>query len=355
MNRGGVVAATLAIVCAWAQAQALPEYRCDSVRAGRGEALEADVEARIFATRSQPSQAAVVELETLRRSARTGSYLEGVLAFELAWRHLEAGRSAEATALAREVLSNDYVEGARVDQMRAVIAQVARDAQRWQDVIATLLPVVEGGCRRVPDTYRYLLAEAYVQLDDREAALMQIDAADPSDDAEGVKWMRVALGLDCADGPTAACAVRVLRYAQTPGPSAGLQQLVDEHLAILTRIDQHRPTLDQARASGLLDGGFRLIPRPPQTLSELVPLKRIAPTYPYAALKQGQQGYVELQVTVAPTGKVIGAQVVDSSPPGVFESAALKAARKARFKPAMANGVPIETSGRFTVQFRMNQ
>ncbi len=355
MSRGGLIAATLALGSAWAHAQELPEYRCDPVRAGRGEALEADVEARIFAARAQPSHEAVVELETLGRSARTGSYLDGVLAFELAWRHLEAGRSAEATALAREVLSNDYVEGVRVDQMRAVIAQVARDARRWREVIATLLPVVESGCRRVPDTYRYLLAEAYIHQDVREAALVQIDAADPSDDAEGVKWMSAALGLDCAGEPSVSCAVRVLRYAQMPGPSAGLQQLINEQLVTLTRIDRHRPMLEQAQASGLLDDRFRLIPRPPQTLSTLKPLKRVAPTYPREALKRGQQGYVELHITVAPTGEVISAKVVDSSPPGVFESVALKAAFKARFEPATADGVPIETSGRYTVHFKLGK
>lgn len=349
------VAAALAPISVLAYAQALPEYTCNPARAGRGEALEPDVETRIVASRARPTAEAVAELETMAGRAPARSYLAGVLAFELAWRHLDAGRGERAAERAHAVLRNEYVEGARIDQMRAVLAQLARDAQRWPEVVEALQPVVEQHCRPVPDAYRYLLAEAHVRLGDAGAALIQIDAAEPADDAEGIRWMRAALAHDCAGDPGASCAVRVLRYAQTPGPSAGLQALINEHLDALSGMDAHRPMLEQARTAGLLDERDRLIPRPPKTLAELKPIKRVAPTYPQAALRRRQQGYVVLEITVAPTGEVIGARVVDSSPPGVFDSVSLKAASQARFQPATADGEPVETTGRYTVQFKLGR
>lgn len=353
MKRMRWVFALPAVIGVLAHAGELPPYTCNPPQAGRGQALEAEVEQRIAATRARPAAEAIAELETMAEAAPTGSYLDGVLAFERAWRYMDDGRAEPAAEQAHRVLRNEVVEGARIDQMRAVLAQLARDSQRWPEVVEALQPVVEQQCRPVPDTYRYLLAEAYVHLDDTGAALVQIDAAEPADDAEGIGWMRAALAHDCAGEPAASCAVRVLRYAQTPGPSAGLQALVNDYLATLSGVDAHRPMLEQARAAGLLDERYRLIPRAPKTLSELKPIKRVAPTYPQAAIRRGQQGYVELELTVGPTGKVIGARVVDSSPPGVFDAAALRAASQARFQPATADGEPVETTGRYTVQFKL--
>lgn len=347
------IATAVAVVCGSATAQALPEYSCHPLQEGRGDAVEPKIEQRINAARKLPTAEAISELESLAESAWPKGYMAGVLSSELAWRYLEAGRPAEAAANARAALQNVYLEGSRIDQMRGVLAQIETDAGRWEGVVEALQPVVDRQCRPVPAVFRYLLAEAQVRRGDAQAALIQIDAAQPQDTAQGLPWMRTALALDCAEAPGAACAVRVLRYAQTPGPSAGLQALVNEHLQILASVGELRPRLEQAREAGLLDADLRLIPRSPETVDELRPLVRVAPKYPRDALILGQQGYVKLEITVDRNGDVINARVVDSAPRGVFDRAALAAAWKGRFQPRIVDGEPAETTGRYTVHFKM--
>lgn len=355
MKSGFWCAAALAVIFSSAAAQALPEYSCHPLQEGRGDAVEPKIEQRINAARALPVAEAISELEALAENVWPKGYLAGVLSGELAWRYLEAGRPADAAAKARAALQNVYLEGSRIDQMRGVLAQLEANAGRWDGVVEALQPVVDRQCRTVPAVFRYLLAEAHIRRGDTQAALIQIDAAQPQDTAQGLQWMRTALALDCAGTPGAACAVRVLRYAQTPGPTAGLQALVNEHLRSLAGVTELRPTLEQAHEAGLLDADLRLVPRPPETVDELRPLVRVAPKYPREAVARGQQGYVELEITVDRNGDVTNAQVVDSVPRGVFDEAALKAAWKGRFQPRIVDGEPAETTGRYTVRFLMNR
>ena len=76
----------------------------------------------------------------------------------------------------------------------------------------------------------------------------------------------------------------------------------------------------------------------------LVALVRVQPTYPARALSQGLEGYVVVRFDVSTDGHVINVAVVDSSHK-VFEVAAVKAARKFRFKPRIVDGIPLETFG----------
>lgn len=349
------LAAALAFVVAPALAQNLPAYECHPQREGRGRALDQKLEARIAEALKMPAREGIAALEALRKDEAAGSYAEGVLLTELAWRQYEARLPADAGAAARAVLHNPYVEGQRIDAMRALLAQIDADSGNWRGVANALGPIVERLCRPVADAIRYLLATAYIRLGETGPALTQIDAAEPQDDALGVQWMRTALSLDCGGESGAVCAVRVLRYARTPGPSAGLQALLNGELATLKQVESVRAILDEAREAGLLDQGYALVPRPPKVVEELRPTVRIAPQYPREALRRGQQGYVVLDITVGPDGHVFQAKVADASPPGVFDDAAVKAALKGRFQPHTVNGQAIETTGRYTLRFVMGR
>lgn len=348
-------AAALVFAAAPALAQGLPEYECHPQQEGRGEGFDEKLETRVGESLKMPVREAISALEDLRKDETAGSYADGVLLSELAWRYHEARRPADAGAAALAVLRNTYVEGRRVDAMRAVLAQIDADAGTWRGVVDALGPVAEKQCRPVASVIRYLLATAHVRLGEAGPALIQIDAAEPQDDAEGVQWMRTALTLDCSDHPGPVCAVRVLRYAQTPGPSAGLQALLNAELARLKPVEAVRPMLDESRQAGLLDANYVLVPRPPKVIEELRPTVRIAPTYPHAALRRGQQGYVTLDITVGPDGRVLQAKVADASPPGVFDDVAVKAAEKGRFQPTTVNGQAVETRGRYTIKFLMDR
>jgi protein TonB len=87
----------------------------------------------------------------------------------------------------------------------------------------------------------------------------------------------------------------------------------------------------------------------------LVVLHRVPPRYPSRAEARGIEGWVRLEITVSPTGTVSKARVVDASPKGVFDRAALEAIRQWRFKPAFREGRAVEQQADQTVRFRLKK
>ncbi len=62
------------------------------------------------------------------------------------------------------------------------------------------------------------------------------------------------------------------------------------------------------------------------------------PVYPRAARAARQEGVVELRLLVNDGGRVERVEVLKSTPPGVFDSAATSAAKRYRFEPAQHAG-----------------
>jgi protein TonB len=89
--------------------------------------------------------------------------------------------------------------------------------------------------------------------------------------------------------------------------------------------------------------------------AELIPLVRIAPQYPTKALRDGIEGEVTLEITVGPDGSVKDASVKSAKPRGYFESVAVAAAFKARFRPKVVDGKPQQTTGTYTVKFALSK
>jgi periplasmic protein TonB len=89
--------------------------------------------------------------------------------------------------------------------------------------------------------------------------------------------------------------------------------------------------------------------------ADLIPLVRIAPQYPRQALRDGISGEVTLEITVGPDGTVKSARVKSARPRGYFESAAVAAAYKGRFRPKVVDGQPQETTGVYTVTFTLSE
>jgi protein TonB len=83
------------------------------------------------------------------------------------------------------------------------------------------------------------------------------------------------------------------------------------------------------------------------------PIKAPAPQYPVAAVRNHQQGWVEVQFTVGTDGKVSAATVVDSTPPHVFDQAALTAVRQASYRPRLDNGKPVTATLRRRIEFKL--
>jgi periplasmic protein TonB len=78
---------------------------------------------------------------------------------------------------------------------------------------------------------------------------------------------------------------------------------------------------------------------------EYLPIVKVAPVYPRRAQTRGIEGFVLLEFVVTRTGAVRDPVVIEASPPGIFDRAAIQAALKFKYKPKVVNGEPIDVAG----------
>ena len=72
--------------------------------------------------------------------------------------------------------------------------------------------------------------------------------------------------------------------------------------------------------------------------ADLKPTKRVEPEYPADAARSGTTGFVELEYTVDPTGKVASVSVTNAKPARTFEKAAVSAVKQWEFAPGGGHG-----------------
>lgn len=78
---------------------------------------------------------------------------------------------------------------------------------------------------------------------------------------------------------------------------------------------------------------------------EYLPIVKVAPVYPRRAQTRGIEGFVLLEFVVTAAGSVRDPVVIESSPPGIFDNAAIQAALKFKYKPKVVNGQAIDVAG----------
>ncbi len=76
------------------------------------------------------------------------------------------------------------------------------------------------------------------------------------------------------------------------------------------------------------------------TQRQPIPISQPAPQYPRQALRDGIGGMVRVQLDVGPDGVPTSARILHSSGSRELDRAALDAARRWRFQPALLNGQP---------------
>jgi len=82
-------------------------------------------------------------------------------------------------------------------------------------------------------------------------------------------------------------------------------------------------------------------------------IKYVNPVYPELARSAGIEGEVVLKVVVAKDGKVVDVSVIRSNVTPSMEKAAIEAAKKLLFRPAMQGGVPVQVSVEVPIKFRL--
>jgi len=72
-------------------------------------------------------------------------------------------------------------------------------------------------------------------------------------------------------------------------------------------------------------------------------VKQKAPKYPRAAERRGIEGFVILEYTISADGGVQTPVVVEATPAGVFDQAAIKAVTGWKYEPAAADTLAVQT------------
>jgi TonB family protein len=135
---------------------------------------------------------------------------------------------------------------------------------------------------------------------------------------------------------------------------------------ILGQLEAAKSWLDEAAAIGFSSGETASAQRDLDAavakqnfMTALVPagqltvLKSVQPVYPARAVNNKIEGWVDVEFTVAETGKVSDVSVRASSIAGVFEDAAVKAVAQFRYKPVLNDGKAVPVRTQIRVRFTL--
>jgi periplasmic protein TonB len=92
------------------------------------------------------------------------------------------------------------------------------------------------------------------------------------------------------------------------------------------------------------------VPPPPVDVVPAKLVKRVSPKPP-SNLPNKTAGYVVVKIAISARGEVDGVEVVESTPPGVFDQSALNAVRKWEYEPRRENGVAVPGTARARLVF----
>lgn len=79
----------------------------------------------------------------------------------------------------------------------------------------------------------------------------------------------------------------------------------------------------------------------------------VAPEFPTKALSQRVSGSVTVEYTVDGSGDTRDVRVVEATPPGVFDKAAVTAIKRWHYEPVIVNGAPVEIPVRTSIRFEL--
>jgi protein TonB len=89
--------------------------------------------------------------------------------------------------------------------------------------------------------------------------------------------------------------------------------------------------------------------------SDVVPIVRISPQYPRQALLNGTEGWVRIEFIITPDGRVADPVVVDASPRGIFDRAAIQAILRWKFRPRYVDGQAITRRASQIIDFQLEE
>lgn len=366
---------------------ALLEERLDEAAAAVETARKAGVEsgriaflsAQLAKSREQIKTAqAQVQQQSRIRTERTEAKPEEdhAAAFTaLASQRIADGRLLEpdrdsARYYVQEALRADPQNAAALEAKRALASKLMEDARSAIDRrdFARALFVIEGANGiAVPaniEAVQNLLAAARKQVDadargqllkNANERLLQDRLSEPAND--NAKYFYLALKQLDPGNPALASVLQDLGTRLTAKARRAL---------ILGQLPAAKSWLDEVASVGFssaeassvqhdLDAAIAqqnfmttLIPA-----GQLTALKSVQPTYPMRAVNGKIEGWVDVEFTVAETGKVKDVSVRAASAPGVFDDAAVKAVSQWRYKPFLRDAKPVPVRSQIRVRFTL--
>ncbi len=89
---------------------------------------------------------------------------------------------------------------------------------------------------------------------------------------------------------------------------------------------------------------------------QMVPIIRIAPQYPQAAIARGVEGYVDVMFDVTALGTTENIRILAAVPSSIFNRSVVKAVSGWKYKPNVVDGVAVKTQDvKDRVRFNMEQ
>jgi protein TonB len=143
------------------------------------------------------------------------------------------------------------------------------------------------------------------------------------------------------------------RRAPRPAPASTARSTIGLPIAGYVRTPAPEPPAPERSVVPRTDPAVAAVLAMPS--DEMGRVTSTDPVYPAAALRDGVEGWVELSFTITETGTVRDIEVVDSTPRGVFESAAIEALGSWRYKPRIANGAPVAHRSTATLRFEVDR
>jgi protein TonB len=146
-----------------------------------------------------------------------------------------------------------------------------------------------------------------------------------------------------------------------PPPKVPAHQ-VDKPKAPTPKLDMPRIDVPLNIAGGPYLGDFSNAPvalsaptaiAAPTMDDDVMPLVRIPPQYPRMASRRGIEGVVTVSFTITKDGQVRDPIVISAKPENIFDSAALKAILKWKFKPKVVDGQPVERQATQEIEFKL--
>ena len=137
-----------------------------------------------------------------------------------------------------------------------------------------------------------------------------------------------------------------------PTPVVTRKEIVDKKKLTEAEIPPLRPRTTGGQEALLITTAGPTQPGPTElttiggafTDGPLVAMVRVSPIYPARALTYGIEGYVVVQFDISAEGQVLNVVIIKSTD-SVFDSAAIKAAERFKFKPRVVNGLAMASYG----------